>query len=455
MKPFPPVTLPPAGPAPTIEADYRSIPFTGWFPPDTQGVAGPAHYVAAVNTLLAIFEKGSDVPLFYEDLRLLWWPVLTYTDVLYPFDPRVIYDQYAGRFIVVADAGFGPESFVLVAISRSSNPMDGFHLYRIDANGASTRLSADYPNLAVDPQSILITNNMFKGKVQFVGFKLWVIDKASALEGGPMLVREFDDPVKGFTWVPAHTFGATAVDYLLSEDHSFGGTSRLLRMAELSYAAGSPVVADRGYVRVWDYGFDPIKGAPQLGCDARIDKFDYRLQYAVLRAGRLWVTHHVDDPFHDGEAKTEVAWYEIDPGSVRPCGRKDPCAVPVQQGRIADPSLWYYYPSLAVNAAGEVALGFSGSSPLTYASAYLTGRRPGDPPGAMREVGLLHTGLSSYLRQGGPAYANRWGDFSETSVDPTDDLTFWTVQEYAESQLEPGCPTDFTGLWGTWRGRFR
>lgn len=453
--PFPPVPVPPAGPAPVVQAGYRSIPYSGWFPPDTQGVAGPAHFVAAVNTLLAVFDKGSDVPRFVSDLRPFFSPVLAYTADLYPFDPRVIYDQYAGRFILVADAGFGPESFVLVAVSRSNNPLAGFHLYRIDANGDSTRLSADYPNLAVDPRSILVTNNMFKGKVSFVGFRLWVIDKATALEGGPMLVREFDDPVEGSTWVPAHTFGDVEETYLVSEDHSFGGTSRLLRVAGLSYPSGSPVIDDRGYVRVWDYGFDPINSAPQLGCDARIDEFDYRVQNAVLRHGRLWVTHHVDDPVHDAEAKTEVAWYEIDPRAVRPCGRKDPCVVPLQQGRISDPSIWYYYPSLAVNAAGEVGIGFSGSSALTYAGAYLTVRHPGDPPGAMREVGLLRAGVSSYIRRGGAAYANRWGDFSQTSVDPLDDLTFWTAQEYADQERPPGCPTDWTGWWGTWRGRFR
>jgi hypothetical protein len=55
----------------------------------------------------------------------------------------------------------------------------------------------------------------------------------------------------------------------------------------------------------------------------------------------------------------------------------------------------------------------------------------------------------------GAAHINRWGDFNETSVDPADDLTFWTVQEYAEPQLSPDCPTDFTGLWGTWWGHFR
>ena len=38
----------------------------------------------------------------------------------------------------------------------------------------------------------------------------------------------------------------------------------------------------------------------------------------------------------------------------------------------------------------------------------------------------------------------RWGDYTATSLDPNNGLTFCTVQEYAETD-----PIDDT-LWGTW-----
>lgn len=41
--------------------------------------------------------------------------------------------------------------------------------------------------------------------------------------------------------------------------------------------------------------------------------------------------------------------------------------------------------------------------------------------------------------------SNRWGDFSATVVDPADDVTFWTIQEYA------AIPTNYyLGGWATW-----
>src|SRR5207245_6716803 len=127
---------------------------------------------------------------------------------------------------------------------------------------------------------------------------------------------------------------------------------------------------------------------------------------------------------------------------------------PVQQGRVADPVRWYYYPSIAVNDSGSVALGFSGSDDGTFAGAFYTGRRPVDPPGTMAPVGLLKGGLDSYYVTFSGS-RNRWGDYSATGVDPSDGRTFWTVQEFAGQQVGGACPTNNTGRWGTWWGSFR
>jgi PASTA domain len=45
---------------------------------------------------------------------------------------------------------------------------------------------------------------------------------------------------------------------------------------------------------------------------------------------------------------------------------------------------------------------------------------------------------------------NRWGDYSGAQVDPSDDLSLWTVQECARIPSGRG---DGSGRWGTWWGR--
>jgi hypothetical protein len=47
---------------------------------------------------------------------------------------------------------------------------------------------------------------------------------------------------------------------------------------------------------------------------------------------------------------------------------------------------------------------------------------------------------------GGFFGSDRWGDYSFTTVDPTDSTTFWTVQEHS---------TNFEAAWGTRIGRVK
>src|SRR5882724_6376547 len=93
---------------------------------------------------------------------------------------------------------------------------------------------------------------------------------------------------------------------------------------------------------------------------------------------------------------------------------------------------WYYFPSIMVNCAGDMVAGFSGSTATTYASAFYTWRVSS---GAMLgQAGLIQTGTS-----GGRAV----GDYSATTLDPTDDWSFWTVQSYSAA------PPGFPNRWGT------
>jgi hypothetical protein len=57
---------------------------------------------------------------------------------------------------------------------------------------------------------------------------------------------------------------------------------------------------------------------------------------------------------------------------------------------------------------------------------------------------VLYTGLGPQTEPEG-----RWGDYSELSVDPTDDCTFWYTNEYLTSDLA------VIGSWATRVGSFR
>jgi hypothetical protein len=405
-------------------------------PPDTMGAAGPNHLVSILNSEFGVF--GKDGTLRSSVTLQSFWASLG-TDpgepADFPFDPKILFDQYSGRFVAITlDCTVAPHSWVLVAVSTTSNPLDPWDKFAIDAdldnNVQQYNNTADYPGLGVDASNIYITANMFSASDVGQYSKVWVIPKAQDLSGaGPVTWYEIRDPEPfRFSMQPAHSFGTSAAEYFL-----FEGNGSTLRLARIDNVNGTPVWHSSVPISITPNTYTPasgLTGAPQPGTDCTVDTADTRMLNAVYRNGSVWGTHHV--PGAGG--KTEVAWYRIDPSTNTAAA----------QGRIADAQLWYYYPSIAVNQDNVAALGFSGSSTEEHASAYYTVVWPST--GMADPVTLLHPGVAPYTKTlSGPSI--RWGDFSATSVDPVDDNTFWTLQEYAAA------PHQSTSMWGTWWGK--
>src|SRR6185369_7445944 len=54
---------------------------------------------------------------------------------------------------------------------------------------------------------------------------------------------------------------------------------------------------------------------------------------------------------------------------------------------------------------------------------------------------ILYTATSSSYNppsDTGSSTGRRWGDYSYTSLDPNDDMTMWTIQEYCDSENSYG-----------------
>ena len=233
---------------------------------------------------------------------------------------------------------------------------------------------------------------------------------------------------------PAHTFGTPGAEYFL-----FEGSANHMAVAWMDNISGTPVWHAPLQVPVTPYASTNIlPEAPQLGIDCTISTADTRLLNTVYRNGSVWTTHHLAV-----NGKVEVAWYRINPGGTVEA-----------QGRVNDPNRWYYYPSIAVNKDNVAAIGFSGSSTTEYVGGYYTLIQPST--GTSEPVALLKAGEAPYSKTLG-GNENRWGDFSATTVDPADDTTFWTLQEYAmthDTFIDINHNVVDRSRWGTWWGKF-
>jgi len=269
---------------------------------------------------------------------------------------------------------------------------------------------------------------------------IYCFDKANLYAGGAGSFALITDATIGGTQVPVTTYdNSIATLYVLqSWNGSFMG-SGFLRLYTLTGPVAAPVLTPVSFPSVaapWDFappGFADF--APQMGSAALISNGDDRMLKVVYRNGTLWGTHTVFLPAGGAPNRSSVQWWQLTvAGGVSQFGRIDD-AVP--------PLTFYAYPSLAVNKNNDVLIGYSCFSSIQFASGNYAYRASTDLPNTLQPDAVLKIGEAFYNKTfGGPS--NRWGDYSNTQVDPLDDKTLWTIQEYAELPAN---------LWGTWWGR--
>jgi len=441
----------------------------GSIPPDPIGAAGRADLVSVVNTSIEVHSK-TGTQRASQSLASLFSPLTP----LSLFDPKVIYDQFADRFVVVVldatevSAGDPSDtSRILLAASDDDDPMGTWYLHAVDSvvSIGETDHWADYPGFAVDEEAIYITANMFPfGAGLMGGTRLWIVDKAALYANGSPAVTVHDPQVEtGLTAAigggilvmqPAHVFG-TAPGGLGTFLVMYGGLSdgvdEALAVLRVDDPLGSPVFAAYQFVELdnVDDTSAAMPDAPQQGTAELIETNDRRSLHAVWRDNSLWMTTTVVPPSGDDAGQATAHWVEIDTSDVDALSLADQGSV---GGNDIDTDAYTFMPSIAVDADGNVGIGFALSSPSDYAGAYYTGRRASDPAGTVRATKTLAAGQGPYLRTFSGT-RNRWGDYSGMALDPVDEVTFWVFNEYALTQgLTDANLHD--GRWGTKWGSF-
>jgi hypothetical protein len=248
-------------------------------PPDTQGAVGPNHLMAVLNSNVTIQTRTGTV-LSSVPIASFWSSLGGINEA---FDPRVLFDRYANRWIVSAAANaVSASAYILVAVSQTNDPTAGWNLYKVkvSANGSSW---ADYPTLGFNGDWIVVQANVFTiSQGAFVASNIYAFNKADLYAGGAGQYAVFHDPT-GFTDYPAVTHDNTIpVEYLARTWNGAGGT---LRISTITGPVGAEVltigVAFPKGSRAWQASA-AVNFAPQLGSSARIDTDDDRIADGVF-----------------------------------------------------------------------------------------------------------------------------------------------------------------------------
>ena len=181
---------PPAGPMPPTTISFPGMSFAdtycqggrcgGGHPPDTTGAVGSHHYIEAINTAFAIYDKASGNRLAAFTEASLWSGVGSTACATSPYgDPIVVYDQVFDRWILTNFAFSNPDVgpfYECFAVSKSSDPVAGgwwFYAVRLDQGQVPANTLDDYPKLAVWNDGCLylgangFTNSSYSGQIFF------------------------------------------------------------------------------------------------------------------------------------------------------------------------------------------------------------------------------------------------------------------------------------------------
>lgn len=438
-------------------------------PPDTMGAVGPNHLVTMLNSQVLIQDKIGNVVSPAVTLNTFFASTGAAA-----FDPRVLFSRLHGRWLAAANRDArSATAGVVFAISDTDDPTGAWTFYSFDIDPADV-VWADFVSVGFNSTWIVLTTDAIDiGSGAFTGEQMWVIDASTALLGGLLTVTTF---LPGFDAVAPDFNGKTLgrrmkpcvthdpleptlyiLDntWILTDGLFIPTPTQHVRISMLTGTGPAPawslwagdVFWGAGMFAVptdfFDSGSAVMPGAPQLGSATPLDTGRALLSSEPqVRDGDIWLTHSGGLPAAGPVDRTAIFWYEIDPALTF-----DPTlpATPVLQSSVIDgsPGVFHFYPSLAVNRQDDMCVGFSRSSAGIFVEGVVDGRDGTDAPGTTDGIAVIKAGEAAYVKLDSNS-RNRWGDYSATCVDPTDDLTIWSIQEYAES---PG------SLWGTWWAR--
>lgn len=369
---------------PPIAAGFASDTSQTLSPADSSGAVSRTHVVSASNAGIVVHSRAG-AKIAQLSLGQFWRNGNVVGDV---YDPRLVYDETADRWLTAA---IRDEQVFLLAVSANGDPNGAWTRYEINLD------TADFTRLSLTRDTVLLSTTIEHAN-DVVGV-LFSFDKATLYPATPnFTARRYDVP---WTAYPVHA-PESAVEYIaMAED----GALFLKRLDQFTQPYR---IVNAGFG--WGFPFEDV--APQKDTNNELDLGYGEIQAAVYRGGWLYAVHRIGENARTND-ENALLWWKVDPDGVRP-------------GEIGiidgPPGTYFAYPSLAVSKNGGMLISYCVLAKTIYPSAVFVYR---DPAGRLSTPGTIHNGESPILG------TDRWGDYTTVVSDPANDRDFWIAQIYA------------------------
>jgi hypothetical protein len=425
-------------------------------PPDVNGRVGATQYVQWNNTSFAVFNKTTGALVYGPAagntlFQALGGVCASHNDG----DPVVSYDILAGRWVISQFAVGGPAgsySHQCVAVSTTSDATGEYYLYDFTTDPVNF---IDYPHTGVWPDGYYMSAHVFTavpGEIHppvappgaFIAARVYVFERAKMIDGLAARMQSVDLGQQ-YGLLPADLDSLTpppagAAEFVLGPDAVSFDVTDTTRVT-VTWDPAPALVALQGVPIQQGVGSAPCvngQASPARDCVPQpppavgLDYLDnianhlmYRLAYrnngtqvAPLESLVVSGPSTGSDSSHGA-----VEWFEF-----RNAGSSTTQPTLFQSGTYDPDTNYRWLPSIAMDRAGNIAMGYSKSSTTVFPGIYITGRLVGDSAGTMGAEVEMQAGIGA--QQGG---GNRWGDYSSMTLDPIDQCTFYYTNEYLKT----------------------
>jgi len=396
-------------------------------PPDAGLGVSTNHVVEFINGRFSVFNKSLTRLQTLTDSNFWFRAGITVPAGWGFSDPRIYFDTGSQRWFasqVDVDDANDANRFLL-AISATADPTGNWHGVAFLADPVNGYW-ADFPTFGIDANGVYLSGDMFDSSGNPIGPTLVSIPKSDLLLATPSSAGRTSFGVLNYSSYgsilqPAATIGAatSAESVLAVGDLGFDYMphSNLVGVAIQNAASeGAATLGSPKTISIPAYSI-PINPLQLGGLTDNIDDGDARISAMVYRVGDvIYATHgtQMDD-------RAAIQWFRINAPTLNL----------IDTGVITDPVLDLFYPSIAANGNGTVALAFNASSATNSVSSYAVLGEPINGTLRFGNLMLLKAGVAAYRTN---EMDSRWGDYSAVSVDPAKPTHFWALTMYPSSK---------------------
>lgn len=398
---------------------------SGISPPDIAGAVGPSDLLQFTDAQYTDLNLTNGTYTHIETPTQFWSRVGIYYPT--PYDTRAVYDTLLGRFVVVALSGVNSsQNKILLAVSANSSPDWGWYSFSFNANSTELGYQAYCDNLSmgVDLNGIYLSTKNY-----VVGSGLWIDASIFAMPTQPLLTSPPTTPPlsrwraaypsNGDWFQPATNLASgqtgTQLEYIVTT--VFQNNTTYLEISSVNWSGMTPIYGGASLCTTYGAYSPPPNGTQPAGFPQLDAGGEVRVQNAVVADGNLWTVFSCNI---NGNASAVITQTGL--GNLTAVAQFD---------WLHQDGVDIVNPTIAVNNAGWVTVGATEVSPSIYPTAIVAGRRYGDPANTLSPIGVIEWGAVGYTGAFVPGSSSvvKWGEYSTTFVDPTNDYTFWTIQQ--------------------------